>query len=557
MPTITYVGRVADSRKGLPIFLDALELLLSADLPPFRARIVGGGSAEAASVEQAVRQSDACAESIRAGRIEVWSRVERAALPELYSRSTVVCIPSLREQFGMVAVEAMMCGTPVVASRIGGLKDLIVPDLTGYLVDRFNPSALAAALAQFVRSPGLGMWMGRNALLWSTNRFEIEAVASQYVSLFEALKCGIEPVPDEPCGPSLLCRRIMEANRSTVERLVGSRLTGWRDVSSSPTPSFIAETKDGRYFVKIHQRRPSSLNCLAATRCNAWSLYDPGELIKLARLLSSAPVAPEVISADEDSGVLVQEPLLEDPLATEQEAEARMLDASEQIQSLVTVQGPEAQRFLQALQNAGKATDEDGAVDLVDEAAMELSSAILGVKQSSRQCHPQIELVRIASYLQKNPWAVSPELGARVRYLVRFLISERPLVHAHPRLQHGSLKREHLMRHSDGSAAVCDLDRAGLYVGPHDIAHWFHDQHVRNEAPAPLRMLSQIHRLAGTDEDRFLGAVWLAIFPIFSALWRFGRGDWQPRLWDMQFMTAYPEAFRKVFTQSRESAVSL
>src|SRR5437660_12079555 len=93
MATITYVGRVADSRKGLPIFLDALELLLSADLPPFRARIIGGAPAEAASVEQAVSQSQACYESLRTGRIEVWSRVERAALSDLYSRSTVVCIP--------------------------------------------------------------------------------------------------------------------------------------------------------------------------------------------------------------------------------------------------------------------------------------------------------------------------------------------------------------------------------------------------------------------------------------------------------------------------------
>jgi hypothetical protein len=113
------------------------------------------------------------------------------------------------------------------------------------------------------------------------------------------------------------------------------------------------------------------------------------------------------------------------------------------------------------------------------------------------------------------------------------------------------------MRHSDGSNAVCDFDRAGLYVGPHDIAHWFHDEHARDEVPAPLRMLSQIHRLSGTDEDRFLGAVWLAIFPIFNALWRFARGDWQPRRWEMQFMTAYPEAFRKVFIQSRESVASL
>jgi hypothetical protein len=118
------------------------------------------------------------------------------------------------------------------------------------------------------------------------------------------------------------------------------------------------------------------------------------------------------------------------------------------------------------------------------------------------------------------------------------------------------MKREHLMRRSDGTAAVCDLDHTGLYVGPHDIAYWFHDQHARNEVPAPLHMLRQIHRLACTDDDRFLGALWLAIFPIFNALWRFARGDWELRPWDMQFLATYPEAFRKVLIQSGESAAA-
>jgi hypothetical protein len=233
-----------------------------------------------------------------------------------------------------------------------------------------------------------------------------------------------------------------------------------------------------------------------------------------------------------------------------------MLDASGQIQSLVTVQGPEAEGFIEALRRAAAAAEEDDAVALIDEAVMELSSAVLGVRSCVRQCHPQIELLRIASYLRENPWAVRPEFGARARSLVRFLISERPLVHALPRLQHGSMKREHLMRRPDGTAAVCDLDHAGLYVGPHDIAHWFHEQHALDEAPSPSHMLGQIHRHARTDDDRFLGAVWLAIHPIYKALWRFARGDWESRLWDMQFLTTYPEAFRKVFTQSRESAVA-
>lgn len=553
MPTISYVGRVADSRKGLLIFLDALELLLAADLPPFRVRIVGGAPAEAAFVEQTIHRTDACRESICAGRIEVWSRVERLALPDLYSRSTVVCIPSLREQFGMVAVEAMMCGTPVVATKIGGLQDLIVHDLTGYLVDRLNPSALAAALAQFIRNPCLGVWMGHNALLWAADRFELETVARHYLSLYESLGRGFEVVRDEPCGPALLRSRAFEANRSIIERLIGSSLNRWTDVSSSSTPSFVAETKDGSYFVKLHQRCPPTLSYLASNTPNARALAIPSDRLKLAQFLSLAPVVPKVISADEESGVLVQESLSYDSLATEQEAEALMLDASTQIQSLVTVQGPKAERFFAILEHTALTTGEDSAIDLVDEAAAELSSAILGIKPCLRQCHPQIELIRMDNYLRKNPWSVSPEFRVRARSLIRFLISQRPFICDLPRLQHGSMKREHLMRRSDGSAAVCDLDHAGLYVGAHDIGHWFHEQHFKDAAPAPFRMLSGIHRLACTDNDRFLAALWFAIFPVFEGMWRFARGDWQTRLWDMQFMTTYAEAFRKVFTQSKES----
>ena len=84
-----------------------------------------------------------------------------------------------------------------------------------------------------------------------------------------------------------------------------------------------------------------------------------------------------------------------------------MLEASEQIQSLVTVQGLGAEQFLQALQRAATATEEDEAVGLVDEAATELSSSILGVKPSLRQCHPQIELLALRTLPTEEPWAVS------------------------------------------------------------------------------------------------------------------------------------------------------
>ena len=232
-------------------------------------RIVGGAKAEAASVEHTIRRIDAYRQASEDGRIEIWSRVERAALPDLYSRSTVVCVPSLREQFGMVAVEAMMCGTPVVASRIGGLQDLVIHDLTGYLVDRLNPSALASALAQFVRNPKLGHWMGRNARLWTTNRFDLESVTYRYVKLFENVLKGEQSRCDDQGGAPALRQRMLEVDRSLVEQLVGYSLKKWRDVSSSPTPEFHS---GDRLFLLLRKAPPGTASLSQLLRNH--SLYD-------------------------------------------------------------------------------------------------------------------------------------------------------------------------------------------------------------------------------------------------------------------------------------------
>jgi len=535
--------------------VDALQILLTTKIPPFRIRIVGGAAPEAGIVEDAIRQTEACNKALREGRIEVWSSVDRAALPEVYSRSTVVCIPSIREQFGMVAIEAMMCGVPVVASRTGGLQDLVIHNMTGYLVDRLNPFALAAALAQFVRAPSLGEWMGQNALLWTRNRFALSTVADRYLALYDAAKRDALPIPEEQSGAALLRQRVMETNREAVERLTGP-LVAWHDVSSGYASSFIVETSSGKYFVKFHPKRPSFLTCLTGGQWETSASLIPAERARLARFLSAASVAPRLLSADEDSGVLVHESLLSCPEVSEQAAEALMLEASADIQSLVAVEGQDAECFLQALRATAMADDEEEATNLVDHAVLTLNSSIMGVKPYLRECHPQIELARIAGYIRSNPRLVRQEFGIRASSLVSFLIAQHPLIYACPRLQHGSMKRAHLMKRPDGTVALCDVDRTALYVGPHDIASWFHNEHLHAKAPAPYRMLRSIYRLANSDDDRFLGAVWLAIFPIFEALWRFARGDWELRTWDMQFLAAYPEAFRKVFIPSEETAGS-
>src|SRR6266516_2641137 len=78
--------------------------------------------------------------------------MERSALADWYRSASVVCVPSYSESFGLVALEAQACGTPVVAAQVGGLVHAIGDGTTGLLVPGHDPGAFASAVAGLLAS---------------------------------------------------------------------------------------------------------------------------------------------------------------------------------------------------------------------------------------------------------------------------------------------------------------------------------------------------------------------------------------------------------------------
>jgi D-inositol-3-phosphate glycosyltransferase len=89
------------------------------------------------------------------------------SLPYYYSAAEVVIVPSHYESFGMVALEAMACGTPVVASQVGGLAFLIQDGVTGYVVPDDDPAALGERLATLILNPDLRQTLGEQATYYA------------------------------------------------------------------------------------------------------------------------------------------------------------------------------------------------------------------------------------------------------------------------------------------------------------------------------------------------------------------------------------------------------
>ena len=147
-----FVGRLDSSQKGLGILVRALAALPHA--AGLRLRLVGEDwGASEALLRLASRHG------VR-DRLALVGPVPRAHLLREYARADFLVLPSLFEPFGIVLLEAMAAGIPVVASRVGGIPEVVVDGDTGLLVEPGDAEALASAMLRLAESPALRARLG-------------------------------------------------------------------------------------------------------------------------------------------------------------------------------------------------------------------------------------------------------------------------------------------------------------------------------------------------------------------------------------------------------------
>jgi D-inositol-3-phosphate glycosyltransferase len=113
-------------------------------------------------------------------------------LPYYYSAAEAVVMPSHYESFGMVALEAMACGTPVVASQVGGLAFLVQDGVTGFTVPSGEPKALSERLTTLIRDSELRHTMGRQAAEF-TREYGWEKIAARLIDLYQEVAAAAHP----------------------------------------------------------------------------------------------------------------------------------------------------------------------------------------------------------------------------------------------------------------------------------------------------------------------------------------------------------------------------
>lgn len=175
------VSRLVE-RKGIETVVRAMTELPDAELV-----IAGGPPRARLRTDREAMRLLALAQDIGvAERVRFLGQVPQASLPALYRSSDVVACTPWYEPFGMVPVEAMACGVPVVVSAVGGLTDTVVDGTTGLHVPPSDPAALARAVRELLDDRARRAEMGRRASERACTRYGWATVAGETVHAYDA-----------------------------------------------------------------------------------------------------------------------------------------------------------------------------------------------------------------------------------------------------------------------------------------------------------------------------------------------------------------------------------
>ncbi len=125
--------------------------------------------------------------AVRDGVIWIEKMLEKREVIQLLTHAAVFVVPSVYEPMGIVNLEAMACETPVVASRVGGIPEVVEDGVTGLLVPPADPPALAAAVNELLRDPERGREMGKAGRRRVLEHFTWRAVAERTLELYRRL----------------------------------------------------------------------------------------------------------------------------------------------------------------------------------------------------------------------------------------------------------------------------------------------------------------------------------------------------------------------------------
>ena len=192
---LLYVGRV-EPLKGIDTLFEAMAIPKAEgflDINPLCLAIIGGDpEVSRQEMSSEMDRLHKLQESLGIDDLVIFlGRRDQDTLQYYYSAAEIIVVPSHYESFGMVALEAMACGTPVIASETGGLAFLVKDGETGFHVPAVDPGALAERLKELMQDEDLRTKLGEQAAIYA-KEFSWSIIVDQILELYASVLASVE-----------------------------------------------------------------------------------------------------------------------------------------------------------------------------------------------------------------------------------------------------------------------------------------------------------------------------------------------------------------------------
>ena len=184
---LAFVGRI-QPHKGPEVLIRSVAEMLTHS-PHLRSKLIVliMGGASGAGTGEVERLKDLSSWLGISDVVRFLLPVPRTELADWYRAADLVCVPSYSESFGLVALEAQACGTPVVATAVGGLRTAVADGISGVLVDGHNPKAWSSVIARLLNEPQRRVLLSMGAIEHASH-FGWDATARGTLDIYDRVK---------------------------------------------------------------------------------------------------------------------------------------------------------------------------------------------------------------------------------------------------------------------------------------------------------------------------------------------------------------------------------
>jgi hypothetical protein len=482
-------------------------------MPEFCVWVIGGGIDEAQRLFEDIRRRPGCSSMHDAARLFVWGRVDTDCLPEIYSRASLIVMPSRRETFGLVAVQSMLCGTAVAASFIGGLKHTVVHRQTGFHFAAGDVTALAFIMRSIVCNHRLVGWLGNNAEHWAKEAFGHNSPNGGWARILRA-QAGqtLEPHPLERPTEFFLAEDI-----DAIRLWLGQECKVESVATVNNATFKVHCLPDSVAFVKRFTTRPDF----------DFSIYQIDNSLtpsdwraRLART-TAASTSPFVLPIRDTCDRMA---LFDWATPARIAQRGLIFDVARKFSASL---GIPSQTLVGECLLASKAFVKSGAwVDLAafDRAAASLNKFLNGRDDVFVRCDPRVEIMRQQMHLDAGAWPIPTELRSSMRAVLnratKFEINRVPSA----LVRHGDLRTHHFLEYKD-KLVLCDLEESRVAFGDLDMASLMLQQarmYQPEEAPITSLLVDLKLRYPEVDDYNFV-VLWFIAQAFHLAL---GKAAW-------------------------------